>query len=455
METINVNGYPVQICQLDSEGRIISLSSGEEGSAGSLSVAEVAGGADDPDLVLTLQDAAEAVTAAEEADKKLASSATGITQEIFQTAAGQIEMTYEDVEAGTIFTANQFQKHFEATPTASAATRPFYKNAFVRITNSNLSNEATQLILNHYTMYRSDHPNKSHEAASSETARILGVTLTAVRRALRECASYTDLETSRIKSAVRDPGEIKDEMDASDGTPHLVTEIRTSKECTSLVDERVVIGLAKAIKMAVAVHEPPLAGGGSIASTKLYRPPSCKKKQLVTVSNHGSSYKKVDNNEELLTRWGASELSGSAGVDSELSCDVCAKTFKKAQALKSHKRCHISKFCRYCGKEFQTKAQGKTSGQRASSMVVFHEIKCIQNPNFDPSQPKPKQKVKCNVCKKAFKFYTSLVRHKKQCTEDNPKKAKRVRGSNGPTYQEKINALKAKNVDSAFDLMNY
>ena len=61
--------------------------------------------------------------------------------------------------------------------------------------------EATQLILNHYTMYRSDHPNKSHEAASSETARILGVTLTAVRRALRECASYTDLETSRIKSA--------------------------------------------------------------------------------------------------------------------------------------------------------------------------------------------------------------------------------------------------------------
>ena len=56
--------------QLDSEGRIISLSSGEEGSAGSLSVAEVAGGADDPDLVLTLQDAAEAVTAAEEADKE-------------------------------------------------------------------------------------------------------------------------------------------------------------------------------------------------------------------------------------------------------------------------------------------------------------------------------------------------------------------------------------------------
>ena len=68
--------------QLDSEGRIISLSSGEEGSAGSLSVAEVAGGADDPDLVLTLQDAAEAVTAAEEADKKLASTATGITQVI-------------------------------------------------------------------------------------------------------------------------------------------------------------------------------------------------------------------------------------------------------------------------------------------------------------------------------------------------------------------------------------
>ena len=73
-------------------------------------------------------------------------------------------------------------------------------------------------------------------------------------------------------------------MDASDGGPHLVTEIRTSKECTSLVDERVVIGLAKAIKMAVAVHEPPLAGGGSIASTKLYRPPSCKKKQVCSLN---------------------------------------------------------------------------------------------------------------------------------------------------------------------------
>ena len=88
-------------------------------------------------------------------------------------------------------------------------------------------------------------------------------------------------------------------------------------------------------------------------------------------------------------------------------------------------------------------------------MVVFHEIKCIHNPNIDPSQPKPKQKVKCNNCKKAFKFYTSLVRHKKQCTEERPKKAMRVRGSNGPTYQEKINALKAKNVEPVFNLMNY
>ena len=89
------------------------------------------------------------------------------------------------------------------------------------------------------------------------------------------------------------------------------TVIKCAKDCYKLVDEKIVMGLARALKMAISVQDS--------RSVRLYKPPNCRKK-LVTLGFNGTTYRRVPNDESLLTV----RSSGTGDADlSKLTCSVC------------------------------------------------------------------------------------------------------------------------------------
>ena len=249
------------------------------------------------------------------------------------------------------------------------------------------------------------------------------------------------IKTALTTARKFDPESVDNQENS--GPPRVTTNttvIKCAKDCYKLVDEKIVMGLARALKMAIAVQDS--------RSVRLYKPPNNSRKKLVTLGFNGTTYRRVPNDESVLTV--RSSDMGDADL-SKLTCSVCQNVFERPQALVSHMRCHTSKFCKHCGEEFVTEGDGKM-GKRASSMVVFHEMKCSMNPSAGAE--KPKKKPQCVKCDKSFNFYTSLLRHRKVCGLKPEEKAKlkrsKVKRQNDPlglSYQEKINALKSKMLD--------
>jgi len=244
-----------------------------------------------------------------------------------------------------------------------------------------LNPDATQFIVNHYTIYRNENPEASHNKAMAETARYLGAAVRAVRAVLKDQLGRLP-EMKPAKSAT----------DAEDAEPRLYyTELTSPKACVRLIDEKVVMGLAKSFRCMIAIRE--TSADKKAHYHRIYKPANARRKML-TLANNGTTFKRVPNNEALLAK-----------QDKELPCPVCQKTFKREQALTSHLRSHQSRFCKYCNKEFVTEGD-----RLASTQIVFHEQKC--NPE---EAARNKKAITCRACGKTFAHYPSLKRHKQIC----------------------------------------
>ena len=249
------------------------------------------------------------------------------------------------------------------------------KNGFLRCVRTGpLHSDLMQVIVNHYTSFRNDKPMCSHGKAISETARALGVSVRMVMVSLKE---------------LKVPRSAKEVNDAGEGV--LVEEVTSSKECLRLVDERIVIGLAKAFRCQIVIKD---------RKKQLYRiyKPSTAKKKTITMSFNGCSYKKVANCNELFSLRNRSR---------NLTCPSCQKEFKREQALISHLRIHKSRTCGICGKQIE--AEENIS---AAVLLARHEA----DDHKEETALKRKKPVKCKKCHKIFTTRASLMRHRTICS---------------------------------------
>ena len=183
--------------------------------------------------------------------------------------------------------------------------------------------------------------------------------------------------------------------DQEDETPNVsYVELNSHKDCVRLVDEKVVLGLAKTFRSQIVLRE--TSSDKKSQVYRIYKPPNARTKKIVTLGYNGTSYKKVEN--EILFK-----------TDKTFECQECDKVFKREQALTSHLRCHKSRFCRFCNEEFRTEGD-----KLASSLVVFHENKC------HPEETAKRKKIRCKKCDKVFSHRPSLLRHKDVCSPSCP-----------------------------------
>jgi len=266
-----------------------------------------------------------------------------------------------------------------------------------------LNPDAAQFIVNHYTIYRNDNPDASHNKAVAETARFLGATVRVVRAVLKEhLGKLPEMKLLRTSNVIKEDTESTAAAPSSGGPQVFYAEMTSSKECARLVDEKVLMALAKSFRCTLAIRETPSGGDKKSASAaahyyRIYKPAAVKGRKMLSLSYNGFNFKRIPNNEMLL-RAGKEEKA--------LPCRVCHKVFKREQALTSHMRSHLSRYCKFCGQEFVTEGN-----RLASTQVVFHEQRC--NPE---ESSKTKRPITCKTCLKTFSAYTGLQRHKKICS---------------------------------------